>query len=104
MLEYALQDDMCREILSTYQYKTKVTKEHPEGILLESTMFSRMYGDEAEGVTILGGKTGYTAEAGNCLASFAVKDGKEYIAVTVKGQSKWKPIFDSFEIYEKYIN
>ena len=34
------------------------------------------------GGEILGGKTGYTDEAGLCLASFAVIDGREYILVT----------------------
>ena len=31
---------------------------------------------------ILGGKTGYTSEAGHCLASFAEIEGREYIFVS----------------------
>ncbi|MGN0620847.1 MAG: D-alanyl-D-alanine carboxypeptidase family protein [Porcipelethomonas sp.] len=103
ILEYAMQNELCRKILSTYQYTTSKTKEHPEGIPLESTMFSRMYGDEVEGVLIEGGKTGYTDEAENCLASFAVKDGHEYVAVTTGSYSHWLTIYDAFEIYESYI-
>lgn len=103
ILEYAMQNDLCRQILSTYQYTTGITTQHPQGILLESTMFSRMYGTEAENVTILGGKMGYTDEAGNCLASFATKNGKEYIAVTTKGAGKYAPIFDSINIYGNYL-
>jgi D-alanyl-D-alanine carboxypeptidase (penicillin-binding protein 5/6) len=56
-----------------------------------------------ENVTILGGKTGYTSESGHCLASFAIKDGKEYIAITTNGSGKYKPIYDSFEIYRNYL-
>lgn len=104
ILEYAIQIPLCRQVLSTYQYTTSATKEHPEGILLESTMFSRMYGDEVEGVQIEGGKTGYTDEAENCLASFAVKDGQEYVAVTAGSYSHWLTIYDAFEMYENYLN
>ena len=103
IVEAAIKNSLCREILSTYQYTTAPTPQHPEGILLESTMFSRMYGNEVENVTILGGKTGYTLESGHCLASFAQKDGKEYIAVTINGTGRYKPIYDAFEIYEGYI-
>lgn len=103
ILNYAIQDDLCREILSTYQYTTSKTKEHPEGILLESTMFSRMYGDEVENVTIEGGKTGYTGEAQHCIASFAVKNNHEYIAVAAKEDDKWGSTYDTFDIYEKYL-
>lgn len=103
MLDYALQNELCKKILSTYQYTTAPTPQHPEGIKLESTMFSRMYGTEVENVTILGGKTGYTLQSGHCLASYAVKNGKTYIAVTTGGTGKYKPIYDSFEIYGNYL-
>lgn len=104
ILQYALKNDLCRIILSTYQYTTSATPQHPEGIPLESDMFSRMYGTEVENVTILGGKTGYTIEAGNCLASFAEKNGKEFIAVTTSASGRYKPIFDAFEIYRNYLS
>lgn len=103
ILNYAIQNDICREVLSTYQYTTSKTKEHPEGIPLESTMFSRMYGDEVENVTIEGGKTGYTDEAQHCIATFAVKSGHEYIAVAAKEDDKWGSVYDIFDIYEKYL-
>lgn len=104
ILEYAIENELCRQILSTYKYTTTPTPQHPQGIELESTMFSRMYGNEVPGVTIEGGKTGYTTEAGHCLASFAEKNGQEYIAVSTMSHGKYKPIYDSFEIFGKYIN
>ena len=66
-------------------------------------MFSRMYGNEVEGVDIVAGKTGYTTEAGNCLVSYATKGEKSYICVLADGESKWKSIYDTFAVYEKYI-
>ncbi len=100
ILEYCLQNELCKEVISTYQYTTAVTELSPEGILLTDTMFSRMYGTEVEGITILGGKTGYTSEAGHCLASYAqTEDGHTYIAVTAIGATKWRPVFDTFKLY-----
>lgn len=103
ILKYAMQNETCAKILSTYQYTTAPTASNPLGILLTSTMFSRMYGTEVEGVTITAGKTGYTDEAKNCLVSFAEKDGQHYIALTASAENRWHVIFDDFEIYKNYL-
>lgn len=103
ILNAAIHNTICRTVLSTYQYTTNKTEQNPEGILLTSTMFSRMYGTEVEGVTIEGGKTGYIDESRHCLASFASKNGKEYIAVTLMGSNRYSPIYDCFEIYGNYL-
>ena len=100
ILKAAIENDTCREILSTYQYTTAASPQNPQGILLTSTMFSRMTGEEPEGATILGGKTGFTDEAGNCLATFGKNDeGRNFIMVTVKADYKWKSIFDHIHTY-----
>lgn len=101
--EYAMKNELCREILSTYQYTTSSTKDHPEGIKLESTMFGRMYGDEVEGATIEGGKTGFTDQAQSCLATFGTKNGKEYVTITSLSYSPWKSVYDAFNLYAYYI-
>ena len=103
IFQYAMANETCAKILSTYQYTTDPTPQHPQGILLTSTMFSRMYGNEVEGVTITAGKTGYVVESGNCLVSYAVKDGRHYVAVIAGGTYKWNVIFDDFEIFRNYI-
>lgn len=103
IMEYAMQNEICREVLSTYQYTTSKTPKHPEGIELSSTMFSRMYGDEVEGAVIEGGKTGYTDEAENCLVTFGTKGGKEYVTVTSLSYDYWMTIHDVFNIYANYI-
>ncbi len=103
IMNYAMKNPECAKVLSTYQYTTKTTEQHPEGILLTSTMFSRMYGTEVEGVTITAGKTGYTNEAGHCMVSYATKDNNSYICVTAYAGNKWHSIFDSFEIYGNYL-
>ena len=99
ILEYAMNNETCAKILSTYQYTTEVTEKHPEGILLTSTMFSRMYGNEVPGVEIKAGKTGYTQEARHCLVSYAESDGSKYVAVTAGAEGKWNVVYDDFKLY-----
>ena len=52
----------------------------------------------------LGGKTGYTKEAGLCLASLAEIQGKEYILITAgaEGNHQTKPyhVIDAQKIFE----
>ena len=103
IMEYAMTNDVCREVLSMYQYTTTATEQHPEGILLSSTMFSRMYGNEVNTVSIKAGKTGYTTEAGNCLVSYAERGSDKYIAVTSGAANRWNVVFDDFEVYGNYI-
>ncbi len=103
ILREAMQNPLCKEVLSTYKYTTSRTEKHPDGIELESTMFKYMYGTEPENATILGGKTGYVAESGFCLASFGEgKNGKEYVCVTLSAPTRWPGIFDQINIYKKY--
>lgn len=99
IMEYAVQNDTCRKILSTYQYQIPPTEYNPEGILLTSTMFSRMAGTEMPGVVVKGGKTGFTDQAGNCLANFAEANGKTYIMVLTGGTSKWTTVYDNLSGY-----
>ena len=111
ILEYAISKPELREILSTYQYTTAPTEQHPEGILLTSTMYSRMKGDEVgEGFYVQGGKTGYTNEGKNCLCTFAsncredesLTAKPQYILVTAFAAGEYTPVYDAIDVYEKY--
>ena len=103
ILAYAMQNPECAKILSIYQHTTAPLASHPEGILLTSTMFGRMYGTEVPNVTIQAGKTGYTQEAGNCLVSYAEKTGHHYIALTAGAENRWHVVYDDFELYGNYL-
>ncbi len=103
IIRAAMQNELCRKILSTYQYTTAATPQHPDGIELTSTLFSHMYGTEPEGSDILGGKTGFVNESGYCIASFGKSDGgTEYVCVTLGGSGLWPTVYDQFELYEQY--
>ncbi|NLK70438.1 MAG: D-alanyl-D-alanine carboxypeptidase [Clostridiales bacterium] len=82
IFNYALKNPTFRQILLTRTYTSSPTNINPDGVTMTSTMFNRISGNEVEGVTILGGKTGFTDQAGLCLASIANKNGKEYMLVT----------------------
>lgn len=82
LLKYAIRNDTFRGIIETSRHSTGVTNVHPDGITYYSTLFKNLNDPTVTGGKILGGKTGYTNEAGLCLASFAEIEGREYILVT----------------------
>ena len=104
IMEYAMKDETRAKVLGTYQYKTKATAQHPEGIQLTSTMYSRIYGNEAPGVLVKGGKTGFINEAGSCLVSYAVTNkGNAYVFCTGGATYRWAPVYDEIYVYKNII-
>ena len=103
VLREAMENPLCRQVLTAVTYTTAVTEQHPEGIQLFSTMFGRMYGTEPKVATIIGGKTGYTSQAGHTMASYAVgEDGHDYIFVSMQGSNRWEATYDAIEVYAYY--
>lgn len=82
LLQAGLQNDKFREVFTTNVFQTTPTVTHPGGLIIYSTLSQTMSSMEFEGGVILGGKTGYTTEAGQCLASVAQINDHEYIFVT----------------------
>ena len=86
IFDAALQNELFYEIITTPTHQCAATEMHPEGISVNSTMFSNITNATMEnGAVILGGKTGTTDEAGNCLVSFGEYDEQKYILVTAFG-------------------
>ena len=106
LLQAALHNTTFRTIFTTEHYTTTATAQHPEGVSLTSTLLGKLDGTELpEGAQIEGGKTGYTAAAGLCLASLATVNGKEYILVTLAapgdhGTEQYN-ILDAVKVYRK---
>lgn len=67
LLSYALQNDTFREIFTSSRYSTQPTNKHPGGITFYNTMFEKLNHQYIIDGEVLGGKTGYTDEAGLCL-------------------------------------
>lgn len=83
LLEYALRNEAFRKAFTTGRYSTASTNKHPDGITFYSTMFQELEAVELKNGEFLGGKTGFTDEAGLCLASLAKLGDNEYILITV---------------------
>ncbi len=103
LLSYALKNDTFREIFTSSRHSTAPTNKHPRGITFNSTMFEELNNQNIVGGEILGGKTGYTDEAGLCLASLAKVGKQEYIMISAgaKGDhhSQQYNITDALVVY-----
>ncbi|MBR1622951.1 MAG: D-alanyl-D-alanine carboxypeptidase, partial [Pseudobutyrivibrio sp.] len=98
----ALDNELCREVLTTKVYNTSATNINPEGITI-SNWFLRRIEDKDIGGEILGAKTGYVDESGNCaVSSMTSEAGTEYICCTAKSTSSWRCIYDHVDIYKTY--
>jgi D-alanyl-D-alanine carboxypeptidase (penicillin-binding protein 5/6) len=82
LLLRALENEKFETAFTTEEHKTAPTDMREEGLLLTSGLFSRAETLSFEGGRILGGKTGWTGPAGQCLASLAEKNGNRYIFVS----------------------
>lgn len=102
ILKAAVDNELCREVLSAHTYTTSKTKEHKEGITI-SNWFLRRIEDKDTGGEVLCGKTGYVAQSGNCAASYGVDEkGNEYICVTADASSGWRCIYDHVALYKQF--
>lgn len=104
LLKYALHNDTFKEMIESPRHSTGVTNIHPEGITYYSTMFKNLPDPSVAGGEIKGGKTGFTNEAGLCLASFARIEGREYILVTagaLGGSGESLNVKDAVTIYNR---
>ena len=103
LLNYALKNVLFRKIFTAPRYTVQGTNKHPSGMILHSTLFKNLKNPDIENGKILGGKTGYTDEAGLCLASLATKDEDEYIMISVGANGNHKTeqynISDALMVY-----
>ncbi|MDF2892404.1 MAG: D-alanyl-D-alanine carboxypeptidase [Clostridia bacterium] len=103
LLSYALQNDTFREIFTSSRHSTPPTNKHPGGITFYSTMFEKLNNQKIIDGEILGGKTGFTDEAGLCLASLAKVGKQEYILISAgaKGNNRSEQfnISDAVSVY-----
>ena len=102
LLRYALKNSTFREIIESPYQSTPGTNVHPDGITFYSTMFKNLSDTTVIDGKIMGGKTGFTSEAGCCLASFAEIDDIEYILVTAGAYQAGTPhIDDAVKLYNR---
>lgn len=83
LIKDSLEDGNFRAIFTKRDFVTRPTLDHPDGVYLESTVFSHLKKYNQNGFEIIGGKSGTTDKAGLCWATLAEKNGKEYILVVM---------------------
>lgn len=107
LLDYALDNGHFRAIFTKETFQTTPTADHPNGIMLKSTVLSRLDEINQKGFEIIGGKSGTTYEAGECWATLGVKEGREYIGIVMGAPLKdisnpdRAQIADSIQLYEQ---
>ena len=105
ILQAALDNDLCREVLSTARYTTPPTNKHPDGVEMFNKFLVRAQGQELNGAQIIAAKTGYTAQAGNCCASYGVSPkGRKCICVTANAWTSWYTVYDHVALYSQYAD
>lgn len=103
ILEAAIHNDICREVLSAHTYVTSSTPQHPDGIEISNWFLRRIEDKDTHG-EVLCAKTGYVVQSRNCAASYGTdKNGKGYIIVTGNAHSSWRCIYDHVALYDKYL-
>jgi len=104
IMEAAMDNELCREVMHAHTYTTGSTAQHPAGIEI-SNWFLRKIEDHVTGGEIYCAKTGFVNESGNCAVSYGVDEsGRGYICVTGNSTSSWKCIKDHVAIYDTVFN
>lgn len=104
ILKAAMDDPLCREVISTKIHYTEPSNLHPEGMVLSNWFMRRIEDKDSGAATVLGGKTGYVDESGNCAASCAEDGaGNLYICVTGKAGSSSLCMADHVALYTGYV-
>ncbi len=102
IMKAALENDFCREVLNTRVYTTSITQQHPEGLTI-SNWFMRRIEDKQTVGTVMGAKTGFVTQSGNCAVSYFISPTNvPYIAVTIDTFSTWQSIRDHVALYTNF--
>lgn len=101
ILQDALKNKTFYKVFTTKSYTVEPTDIHPDGFTFQSSMFKGMQSPTVIGGEIMGGKTGYTDDAGHCLASMAKIGGREYILVTAGWAQN--PRVDQYHINDAFL-
>ena len=104
---YALGNSVFKNIITSSKYYSSPTEQHPYGITMTSTVFAAFSSAGADMDGVVGGKTGYTPEARQCLATYYEKGDLRYVLVTFgagDGTNKtYDNAKDAAKIYGSYV-
>lgn len=102
IMEAAIDNELCREVLSAHTYTTSETEQHPKGIEL-SNWFLRRIEDKDSGGEVICGKTGYVVQSKNCAVSYDMdENGTCFVCVTAGAGSARQCIYDHAGLYKQF--
>ncbi len=87
IMKQCVKNDTFKKIISTEKYTLPSTELNEENRYFQNNNSLIIKGDKYYYQYCVGGKTGYTKEAKNCMVSLASKDGMDLIAVVLKGET-----------------
>ena len=103
IMKAALDNDFCREVMSTITYQSIPTPQHNEGQVLSNLFSRRIQYQDTGAITVSSAKTGYVEESGFCAASYGENaQGQGFICVTGKSTGTQQSIKDHAELYRTY--
>ena len=104
ILRSAMENELCREVLTAKRYHTAATEFHPQGQDLSNWFLRRIEDKDCGNAEVLAAKTGYVAESGSCAASYAQDaDGRGYLCVTGNAHRAWRAIYAHVELYRSDV-
>lgn len=83
LLRKSIQDEEYYKIFTTSSYVSTKTEHHPDGIKISNDVIAAFEKYKNKKFDVIGGKFGYTPEAGKSIAVLAEKNGRTYIIVTL---------------------
>jgi D-alanyl-D-alanine carboxypeptidase (penicillin-binding protein 5/6) len=91
IFSHCIQNQTFVDIISKDSYTANISNptygSHTETWTV-TNFYSANLVSEPQGVTVIGGKTGYTGEAGYCLILYSIKSDKPYISIMMGCQNK----------------
>ena len=98
---YAIENETFLNVFTAENFT--LSTQSKEGRTIFSTMFVTLGSPHVNGGTILGGKDGFTPEAGLCLASIATDGENKFVLVTMGGRSVGAHVNDARHIYGHFL-
>ena len=103
ILAAAVQNPLVYKVLSTQQYTTTPTRQHPDGITI-TNMFLLRSGRLQDTGLVLSAKTGFVNQSLYCAASlYITADGRRFICVTGKTDTAMHCVEDHAAMYREFV-
>ena len=103
IMQAALDNPHCREVLTSVNHTSPATEQNPSGVAMTNRFLYRIRPQQSGNVDIQAAKTGYTAQAMNCCVSYGImENGRAAICVTAHAWTGDYCIADHLALSEVY--